>query len=92
MPFTLEDAPFILRLLKRDFLDAIDIGYALLPEFCGAGYAFEATSAVLDYARNQLDARRVVAIAAAYNEWSINSEWWPNSSPADGARSEAQLR
>jgi RimJ/RimL family protein N-acetyltransferase len=58
-------------LLKRDFLDAIDIGYALLPEYCGAGYAFEATSAVLAYARNQLDAKRVVAIVAAYNERSI---------------------
>jgi [ribosomal protein S5]-alanine N-acetyltransferase len=58
-------------LLKRDYLDAIDIGYALLPEYCGAGYAFEATSAVLAYARNRLDARRVVAIVAAYNERSI---------------------
>lgn len=58
-------------LLKRDYLDAIDIGYALLPEFCGAGYAFEATSAVLAFARNQLDARRVLAIVAAYNERSI---------------------
>lgn len=58
-------------LLKRDYLDAIDIGYALLPEYCGAGYAFEATSAVLGYARNRLHARRVVAIVAAYNERSI---------------------
>lgn len=58
-------------LLKRDYLDAIDIGYALLPEYCGAGYALEATSAVLAYARNQLNARRVVAIVAAYNARSI---------------------
>jgi RimJ/RimL family protein N-acetyltransferase len=58
-------------LLKRDYLDAIDIGYALLPEFCGAGYAFEATSAVLAFARDRLGARRVVAIVAAYNERSI---------------------
>ncbi|MCU0990778.1 MAG: GNAT family N-acetyltransferase [Xanthomonadales bacterium] len=59
-------------LLKRDFLDDIDIGYALLPEFCGAGYAFEATSAVLAYAGKQLGARRVVAIVADYNERSIS--------------------
>jgi RimJ/RimL family protein N-acetyltransferase len=58
-------------LLKRDYLDAIDIGYALVPECCGAGYAFEATSAVLNYARGQLGAKRVVAIVAAYNERSI---------------------
>ena len=57
--------------LKRDYLDDIDIGYALLPEFCGAGYALEATSAVLTYAKSQLGARRVVAIVADYNERSI---------------------
>jgi RimJ/RimL family protein N-acetyltransferase len=59
-------------LLKRDYLDDIDIGYAFLPEFCGAGYALEATSAVLAYAGNQLGARRVVAIVADYNERSIH--------------------
>ena len=58
-------------LLKRDFLDAIDLGYALLPEFCGAGYAFEATSAVLAYAREQLGAERVVAIVSEHNRSSI---------------------
>lgn len=57
--------------LKRDYLDDIDIGYALLPEFCGAGYALEATSAVLAYARNRVGARRVVAIVADHNERSI---------------------
>jgi RimJ/RimL family protein N-acetyltransferase len=58
-------------LLKRDFLDAIDIGYALLPEFCGRGYAFEATSAVLNHACRQLGAKRVVAIVAGHNQPSI---------------------
>lgn len=57
--------------LKRDYLDDIDIGYALLPEFCGAGYALEATSAVLTYARSRVGARRVVAIVADHNERSI---------------------
>jgi RimJ/RimL family protein N-acetyltransferase len=67
-----DDTPIgMAGLLKRDFLEDIDIGYALLPEFCGAGYAFEATSAVLTYARNQLGARRVVAIVAKHNERSI---------------------
>ena len=58
-------------LLKRDFLDAIDIGYALLPEYCGEGYAFEATSAVLAHAREQLGAKRVVAIVSEHNQSSI---------------------
>jgi RimJ/RimL family protein N-acetyltransferase len=58
-------------LLKRDFLVDIDVGYALLPEFCGAGYAFEATSAVLHHAGKQLGAKRVVAIVAGHNQPSL---------------------
>ena len=58
-------------LLKRDFLDDIDIGYALLPEFCGAGYAFEAASAVLSHAVSHLGAKRVVAIVAGHNQPSL---------------------
>lgn len=57
--------------LKRDFLDEIDIGYALLSEYCGVGYAFEAASAVLAYAREQLNAKRVVAIVSEHNQPSI---------------------
>lgn len=68
-----DDTPIgMAGVLKRDYLEDIDIGYALLPEFCGAGYAFEATSAVLAHARNQMGARRVVAIVADYNERSIH--------------------
>jgi RimJ/RimL family protein N-acetyltransferase len=58
-------------LVKRDYLDDIDIGYALLPEYCGAGYAFEATSAIMDYARESLAARRVLAIVNESNVASI---------------------
>ena len=39
--------------LKRDYLEHDDIGYAFLPEFWGAGYAFEATKAVMDYKLSQ---------------------------------------
>lgn len=35
-------------LLKRPELDYPDLGYALLPEYCGQGYAFEAAKAVLE--------------------------------------------
>jgi [ribosomal protein S5]-alanine N-acetyltransferase len=67
-----DDTPIgMAGLLQRDYLDDIDIGYALLPEYCGCGYAFEATSAVLAYARRQLSARRVVAIVAGHNARSI---------------------
>lgn len=35
-------------LLKRDFLDYPDLGYAFLPSYTGKGYAREAASAVLE--------------------------------------------
>ena len=40
----------ICGLLKRDVLEDVDIGYALLPEFCSQGYALESASAVMSYA------------------------------------------
>lgn len=58
-------------LLRRDYLDDADIGYALLREFFGAGYAFEAASAVMCHAREQLEKRRVLAIVNEDNEPSI---------------------
>src|SRR5688500_8750235 len=44
----------ICGLLKRPVLDDVDIGFALMPEWRAAGYGFEATSAVVDYARTTL--------------------------------------
>lgn len=58
-------------LYKRPVLDHADVGYALLPEFHGKGYAFEAASAVMNYAK-QLGMTRVHAITVAYNERSIH--------------------
>jgi len=49
-------------LIRRDALDDVDIGYALLPEFCGQGYAAEATRAVLDTAVRQHGLHRVIAV------------------------------
>lgn len=37
-------------LLQRDYLPQPDLGYALLPEHCGRGYAVEAGAAVLEAA------------------------------------------
>jgi RimJ/RimL family protein N-acetyltransferase len=58
-------------LLKRDALEDVDIGYALVPEHWSRGYASEAASAVLAYARERLGLRRVVAITDAGNQSSI---------------------
>ncbi len=58
-------------LLKRDWLEDVDVGFALLPRFWRKGYAFEAASAVLGHARDGLGLRRVVAITSPDNAASI---------------------
>lgn len=58
-------------LLKRPTLDDVDVGYALIPEARGAGYAREAVAGVLHYARTALQLPRVVAIVAPGNLPSI---------------------
>jgi [ribosomal protein S5]-alanine N-acetyltransferase len=58
-------------LVKRDSLEDVDVGYAFLPRHWGKGYAVEAASAVLRYARETLAIPRVVAITMPDNESSI---------------------
>ena len=55
--------------VKRDFLPSPDLGYALLPEFEGNGFAFEASQAWLDY--QQKTHKTVLAICQADNLASI---------------------
>ena len=55
--------------VKRDFLTSPDIGFALLPEYEGKGYAFEASQAWLAY--QQKTHRTVLAICQANNLASI---------------------
>lgn len=59
-------------LLKRNFLEAYDLGYALLPEFYGNGYAREASKAVIEYAENVLDQKQVWAFSDPANRKSID--------------------
>jgi len=61
----------ICGLIRRDVLDDVDVGYALLPEFCAQGYASEAAAAALAYARDALGLRRVVAVVNAENARSL---------------------
>lgn len=58
-------------LVNRPTLDDVDLGYALLPEFCGQGYAAEAGAAVLADARRRLGLKRIVAIVDPRNLGSI---------------------
>ena len=61
----------ICGLFRRDGLDEPDIGFAILPEFCGRGYGFEASVAVLDHARDALKLSCVTAIVSPENSASI---------------------
>ena len=58
-------------LVKRPTLQDVDLGYALLPEFCGHGYAVEAAAAVLLDARARLQMGRIVAITDPRNAASV---------------------
>ena len=62
----------IISLVKRDFLDSVDIGYAVLPEHTRNGYAYEACLSVIDYASNSLNFKTIYAILQNNNEASIS--------------------
>ncbi len=54
-------------LIKRDTLADVDLGFAFLPAYRGQGYAREAATATLAYARDVLGLRRIVAITSLDN-------------------------
>lgn len=54
-------------LVKREWLDNIEIGFAFLQAYCGKGYGYESSKAVMDYAKNKLLIKELVAITAAEN-------------------------
>ena len=58
-------------LVKRDGIDDVEIGYALLPEFRGQGLAIEGVRAVIRHAREVLGLERVAAIVTPSNADSI---------------------
>ncbi len=58
-------------LLQRTTLPDKDIGFALLPEYTGKGYALEAATAVIQYSRKQLGIQRIAAITLPGNARSI---------------------
>jgi len=62
----------ICGLLKRECLEDVDVGFALLRRYRRRGYAFEAASAVMQYGRQSLGLNRIVAITSPDNEASIS--------------------
>ena len=68
----LRDGAFIgmCGLIKRDWLDDVDIGFAYLPSYRSQGYALEAAQATLRYANEVRGETRVAAIVDPRNERS----------------------
>ena len=61
----------ICGLLKRDYLDAPDIGYAFLERFQGQGYASETTAATVAPAREAFGITTLLASVVPANAGSI---------------------
>jgi RimJ/RimL family protein N-acetyltransferase len=61
----------ICGLVKREGLADVDVGFALLSQYCSRGYASESAAAVLAYGKQQLRLQRIVAITAPDNHASI---------------------
>lgn len=57
-------------LIKRDSLEEIDLGFALLSAFRGKGFAFEAAAAVMEYGRRAFAIPRLLAITSQDNHVS----------------------
>jgi RimJ/RimL family protein N-acetyltransferase len=61
----------ICGLIRRDWLEDVDLGFAFLPRFRGVGYAHEAAAATVEYARATLGLDRLLAIVSPENEDSV---------------------
>ena len=62
----------ICGLFRREEFDEPDLGFSILPEYCGRGYAYEAACAVIEHARADLGLRRLTAIVAPGNRPSVS--------------------
>ncbi len=61
----------ICGLLRRDFLEDADIGFAFLQRFWLKGYAYESASGVMEYGRSKLGLKRIAAVTAPHNQGSM---------------------
>ncbi|MGB5511591.1 MAG: GNAT family N-acetyltransferase [Woeseiaceae bacterium] len=62
----------ICGLFRRETLLHPDIGFALLPTFCGVGFALEAARAVVRHAREDLGIKTLDAIVSPLNKASVS--------------------
>ena len=58
-------------LLKRDYLDHPDIGFAFLPNYTGQGFASEIAKEVIRYGLRELQMEKIFAITLPENSSSI---------------------
>lgn len=58
-------------IVKRETMEDVDVGYALLDRFSGYGYAYEAAAAVMEYGRTVHGLKRIVGFTAPGNHRSI---------------------
>lgn len=58
-------------LFRREVFDDPDLGFGLLPPYRRSGYAFEAATEVLRYARDDAGLARVIALASPENAASV---------------------
>jgi [ribosomal protein S5]-alanine N-acetyltransferase len=61
----------IAGLLYRPTIHETDVGYSLLPEHYGKGYATEVALAVLDWGRRKVGLTRITALVSSRNAASI---------------------
>lgn len=62
----------ICGLVKREQLEDVEIGFALLPEYENKGFGHEASLAVLDVAKQVFNLKKITAITLPTNKSSIN--------------------
>lgn len=62
----------ICGLLKRPYLEHPDIGFAIMPQFEGKGYCFEAAKGVMNYAFTKLNQTTLLGITTLENVKSQN--------------------
>jgi RimJ/RimL family protein N-acetyltransferase len=62
----------ICGLVRREALEDVDVGFAFLPQYWSHGYAFESAYAVLAYAKDTLEIKRIAGITTVDNHGSIH--------------------
>jgi len=65
------DAIGMCGLLKRDWLEEVDVGFAFFPAYWGKGYAYESSAGVIDWGKRTLGIPRVCGITKPDNTGSI---------------------